>query len=247
VTLARAQVAAALLLAGAAGAVDAVSFIVLHSIFTANMTGNTTSLGIALGRADTASAVPLVVAVAVFVAAIGIGTAGIELVTRKGLRATAAPAFLLEAALVAAFMVDGRHVLRHNTAPDHALGGFYVLLALAVVAMGVQTAALAQALGSVLRTTFVSGLLATFVQELVNLVVPAPSDRSYLRDELSVGSRRQSLHRLCLHLGVWLCFVAGGVWGAWAEGRWTTWALALPVGALLAAAAVDAARPVHEA
>ena len=63
----QAQAASALLLALAAGTVDAVSFIVLHHTFTANMTGNTTKLGIAAGKNDGAAALPLVVAVAAFV------------------------------------------------------------------------------------------------------------------------------------------------------------------------------------
>jgi uncharacterized membrane protein YoaK (UPF0700 family) len=158
-TAARAQVATALLLAVAAGTVDAVSFIVLHHTFTANMTGNTTELGIAVSHNDVFSLVPLAIAIVLFVGAIALGTAGIELATRRGVRATAAPAFLLEATLLTAFMLDGRRILRHNTAPDHAAGGFYALLALAILAMGVQTAALTKAPGATIRTTYVSGRL----------------------------------------------------------------------------------------
>jgi uncharacterized membrane protein YoaK (UPF0700 family) len=248
VTAARAQVTAAVLLALAAGTVDAVSFIVLHQMFTANMTGNSTELGIAAGHGDEAALVPLAVAVGTFVGAIALGTAGIELARRRGLRSTGAPAFLLEAALLAAFMVDGREVLRHNTAPDHAIGGFYALLTLAVLAMGIQTAALTKALGATVRTTYVSGLLTTFAQELVGLALPrAAGGPSYLRDELGLGTRTQSLVRLVFHLAVWTAFVAGAVWGAFGERRWTTWALAVPVAALLVAVAVDARRPVHAA
>jgi hypothetical protein len=40
-------------------------------------------------------------------------------------------------------------------------------------------------------------------------------------------------------------FVGGGVWGAYGERRWTTWPLALPIGVLAVAAAIDLAQPVH--
>jgi uncharacterized membrane protein YoaK (UPF0700 family) len=246
VSEARAQAAAALLLAFAAGTVDAVSFIVLHHTFTANMTGNTTKLGIAAGRGNGATLLPLAVAVAVFIAAIVLATAAIEFATRRGLRATAAPMLTVEAALIAALMLDGRHILRHNTAPDHAIGGFYTLLTLAILAMGTQTASLTKAFGQTLRTTYVSGLLTTFSQELVNAISPPPSGGgSYLRDELGLGARRESLARVGLHLAVWAAFVSGAVWAGFGEPRWATWPLAIPIAAILAAGAIDAYRPLH--
>jgi uncharacterized membrane protein YoaK (UPF0700 family) len=242
----RAQAASVLLLALAAGSVDAISFIVLHHIFTANMTGNTTKLGIAAGKANGPAALPLAVAVAVFIAAIVLATALIEFAARRGFRATAAPMLMLEAALVAALMLDAPHVLRHNTAPDHTTGGFYTLLTLAILAMGTQTASLTKAFGRTIRTTYVSGLLTTFSQELLNAITPPPRDRaSYLRDELGLGTRTQSLARLTLHLAVWTAFLGGAIWGGYGERRWSTWPLALPLAAILAAGAVDLIRPLH--
>lgn len=234
-----------MLLAVAAGCVDAVSFIVLHHIFTANMTGNTTILGIAAGRGDGAAVLPLAVAVVVFVAAIVLATALLEIAARRGLRSSAAPMLALEAALVAAMMVDGRYVIRHNTTPDHFVG-FYTLLTLAIVAMGIQTASLTQALGRTLRTTYVSGLLTTFGQDLLNALWPPPAGRaSYLRDELGLGSRGESLRRLLLRLAVWTAFLGGAVWGGFGERRWTTWTLAASLGAIAAAAAIDLRRPLY--
>jgi uncharacterized membrane protein YoaK (UPF0700 family) len=246
VTPGRGRVATALLLAAAAGTVDAVGYLVLHQIFTANMTGNTTKVGIAAGHANADAFVPIAVAIGCFVGSIGIATAGIEVAARRGVRSAAAPAFLAEAALLAALMIAGDHVVRGGTAPDHA-AGFYLLLALAVVAMGVQTASFARVLGATVRTTYVSGVITTFTQELVNVLTPPPGRGrpSYLRDELGLGSRRGSIARLALHLGIWASFVGGAVWGGYAEHRWSTWPLALGVGALVAAAAVDLRQPVH--
>jgi uncharacterized membrane protein YoaK (UPF0700 family) len=245
----RAQAASAVLLALAAGAVDAVSFVLLHHVFTANMTGNTTKLGIAAGRDDAAALIPLAVAVALFVAAIVLATTALELAARHGVRATAAPLLGVEAGLVTALMVVGRGLVHHNTVPGHTVGGFYVLLALAILAMGTQTAALTKAFGQTLRTTYVSGLLTTFSQELVNAVAPgcAAGRSSYLRDDLRLGGRRDSIGRLGLHLGVWASFLAGATWGGYGEQHWRTWALALPIAVLLAAAAVDLRQPVHRA
>jgi uncharacterized membrane protein YoaK (UPF0700 family) len=246
VSATQAQAACALLLALAAGTVDAISFIVLHHIFTANMTGNTTKLGIAAGKGNGAAVLPLAVAVVVFVTAILLATALIEFAARRGVRATAAPMLLLEGGLVAALMVDGQHVLRHNTAPDHTIGGFYTLLTLAIVAMGTQTASLTKAFGQTLRTTYVSGLLTTFSQELLNAISPPPKGRrSYLRDELGVGGRRESLARLGLHLAVWAAFLGGATWAGFGETRWATWPLSASVAAILAAGAIDLHQPLH--
>lgn len=242
----QAQASTALLLAFAAGTVDAVAFIVLHHIFTANMTGNTTKLGIAIGHGNGAAVVPLVVAVVVFVVAIVAATATIELTARRARRSTAAPMLTLEAALLAALMVVGHRTIRNNTAPDHTIGGFYTMLTLAVFAMGAQTASLTKAFGQTLRTTYVSGLLTTFAQEVLNAVSPPPrGHRSYLRDELGLGTRRRSLTLVGLHLTVWTAFLGGATWGGFGEGRWTTWPLAAPVAALLAAGAIDIRRPLH--
>ena len=210
------------------------------------MTGNTTTLGIAAGRGNADALVPLAVAVTVFVIAIAAATAALELGARRGRPSTAAAALVAEAVLIAVFMLDGRRLVRDGTVPGHSVGGFYVLLAIAVVAMGIQTASLTRALGRTLRTTFVSGMLTSFIQELVNVVAPpARAQPSFLRDELGLGGRRESLAQVGLHLGVWASFLAGAVWGGFGVHRWTTWALVAPIGALLAAAAVDLRRPLH--
>lgn len=245
---ARAQVGAAFLLAPAAGAVDAVSYVVLHQIFTANMTGNSTLLGLSLGGSVMRSAVPIGVAVAIFLVAMALGTVVLELAMRNGERSAAGPVFALEIALLSVYMIYGGYVLQNNSAPDYRASGFYVLLAVAVFAMGLQTASLTRALGTSVHTTFVSALLLNAAQELVHAAMPEAGSRSsYLRDELQLGARRSSLQRAGFHLGVWAAFVAGAVWGSYAESRWQLWALALPLGLLAVAFAVDLWRPLHVA
>lgn len=245
VTVGRAQAAAALLLATTAGCVDAVSYLVLHQTFTANMTGNSTELGIGGGLTRGSAVIPLAAAVVIFLIAIGLGTALIEISVRRELRATAVPALLVEAAVLAAFMALGPAVLDHGTTADHR-AGFYLLLTLGVLGMGIQTASLTRALGKTVRTTFVSGLLAMLSQEVVNAVAPAPRPGvSYLRDELGLGTAADSRRRPAFHACVWIAFVGGAVWGAFAQRRWSTWGLGFAVGAVLVVAAIDLARPIH--
>lgn len=49
--------------------------------------------------------------------------------------------------------------MRHGSAPDDTLGGFYALLALATVALGVQTAAPTHIDATTVRTSDISGIL----------------------------------------------------------------------------------------
>ncbi|WP_052422696.1 DUF1275 family protein [Nonomuraea candida] len=68
-------------LALAAGAVDALSYLALGQVFTANMTGNVVLLGLALGLGRTAHAVGSGVAFASFCAGLA---AGFVLIRRAG-------------------------------------------------------------------------------------------------------------------------------------------------------------------
>jgi uncharacterized membrane protein YoaK (UPF0700 family) len=62
------------LLSAAAGCVDAVSYLGLGHIFTANMTGNTVLLGLSLGQADWHAALRSGVALVGFIFGVAVGT-----------------------------------------------------------------------------------------------------------------------------------------------------------------------------
>ena len=240
-----AQVPAAVILALAAGGVDAVSFQLLHRIFTANMTGNSTQLGLSGGAGDAGALLPLATAICVFVVAMVAGTGIVELATRRGARSTAAPALAAESALLVALIAAGDELVGGAAVRDHSTP-FYVLLTLAVAAMGIQAATLTSAIGTTVRTTFVSGMLLALAQELVNLLTPpAAGTRSHLRDRLGLGTRRTSGSRLAFHGAVWVGFVAGAAYGSYGESRWSTRALLVPLLAVIVAAAIDLRRPLH--
>jgi uncharacterized membrane protein YoaK (UPF0700 family) len=199
-------------LAGVAGFVDVVGYLTLHHLFTAHMTGNASKLGVALGHGNLPSALPLAVVPVLFVAGAALGT----LILDRGSRRVA---LLVQAALVAAFMGYAGHAVRHGTVPGHGIGGFYVLATLATVALGLQAAALTGIGGVTVRTTYVSGQLTRLAQESVR--------------RLGGGGDRDV--RLGLIAGIWLCYVAGATLGSFGLDELSTWALAIPVTALLAA------------
>lgn len=227
----RRQIALAVWLAAIAGFVDAVGFLVLHRIFVAHMTGNTNQVGQRLGRGDAAGAAPVLVAVASFVVSIAIVTIGLEAASRRHARSPTALALALEAVLLTIFMVYGSYALVNGAIPG-GHGGFYLCIVVVVAAMGAQTACVTSWGKRTVRTTYISGMLTRLGQEAAGLL-------------LGPGPRRAAWASTGAYLSLWLAFVCGGAVGALALGRYDLWSLALPVGALLAAAATDWWKPAY--
>lgn len=241
------QVRLALLLAPVAGFVDVTSYLVLHRLFVAHVTGNTTEIGQRLGGGGLRDAVPVGVAVFSFAVSIALVTIAIELATRRGWRSPTAVALAIEIALLATFMGYGSTLLRRGAVPGYGAGGFYVLLTLGVCSMGLQTAAVTKWGRRTIRTTYMSGMATRLAQDLANLVLPAceTEGRSYLRDQLGLTTRRDSASTAPVYLGLWLGFLAGAILGGWAVTQFELWGLGFPIGALVVGLAIDVRRPVY--
>jgi uncharacterized membrane protein YoaK (UPF0700 family) len=210
----------ALALAGVAGYVDAVGYLTLHHLFTAHMTGNASKLGVALAHGRLADALPLALAPVFFVAGIAAGTVLVDLRSHRLL-------FAVQAALVAAYMGYGGTVVHGRTGPTETHVAFYVLAALATVALGLQTAALTEASGATVRTTYVSGMLTRLAMTGTRRLLgrEAPGDR------------------LRLLAGIWAAYVACATGGAYGLRELSVWCLAVPVAALLVLALPSTAWP----
>lgn len=238
-------------LAGVAGFVDAVGYITLRGLFVAHMSGNSVKLGVRVGHGDLAAAAPAGAAVLLFVAGVAAGTVAAELAARRKMRAVAAPLLGLQAALIAAFMLYGRTVVVGRQVSGHSLSGFYVLAALAVLSMGMQTAALRQLGGRTLSTTYVTGVLTSFTQELTNYCfwLRDGSHRnertSFLSHTLRLGSRSDSRGRAGLLGAIFLVYVGGAVLGSFSDSRIALWALLAPLAILAATIAIDLRRPLN--
>jgi uncharacterized membrane protein YoaK (UPF0700 family) len=214
------QAALAVLLAGVAGFVDAVGYLLLHGLFVAHITGDTDKVGQGLARASFATTAPIALAVLEWTLSIAVATLAIELATRRGMRAPVAVALAVEAALIAALM---------GWRPS----GFHAREALAVCAMGVQTATVAKWGRQTIRTTYLSGMLTRLAQAAAHLVArPARNEPSYLRDTLGLDDRRHSAVMSLLYVSLWLGFVGGAVAGAWTTKHWQLWGLSLPLAGL---------------
>ena len=211
-------------LSAAAGCVDAASYLGLDHVFTANMTGNTVLLGIALGRAEWKAALRSGVALAGFVAGVGAGA----LIVGRGRGDTAWPPAVTMAlvfeCLVLAVLAAGRHL--SGTPPGEAL---YPLISLSAFAMGVQSAAVGRLNVASVSTTYVTGTLTSLTRRLVSRLRPADPAQE----------ERPPERGLELPAGVWFAYGAGAVAGGAAELRWKPIAISLPI-TLVAAVVVIA-------
>jgi uncharacterized membrane protein YoaK (UPF0700 family) len=214
-------------LAGVAGFVDAIGYIVLSGLFTAHMSGNSARLGVHLGRGDLSPAIPLIVAVGIFIVGCAAGATIVELARRRGLAARDAPALAIQALLLAAFTLYGAAQVGAGSAPSRS-GPFYVLAALAILAIGLQAATITQVAGATIRTAYISGMLTRLGQSLAG----------HLLRERDVSAAYTGL--LAMIVLIYFCGAAAGSLLQRAIGAW---AMAVPVALLAAAAAEDVRRP----
>jgi uncharacterized membrane protein YoaK (UPF0700 family) len=227
-------------LAWVAGYVDAVGFLTLAGLFVAHMSGNTVRLGVFVGGGDWSLAVQRFVPIVFFTLGVVFGIALCEALSR---RSTPAPARVLglEAALLLLFMLVAQAVVGSGSTPAGSWD-YYLLAIVVVVAMGLQNVALRRVAGLPIHTTFVTGILTSVGEEVVNGWYARRDLRragamSRHDDDAHVAFRRARLHG-----GIWLSYLIGGVLGAFIALHWNLWSLTLPVAMLVALIAFDARR-----
>jgi uncharacterized membrane protein YoaK (UPF0700 family) len=214
----------AALLAWVAGGVDAVGFLALSHLFTAQMSGNSVAAAAYTGQGHWRQALFRASPIPAFVCGAAIGTAVMETLKARSMRSPAAALLSLEAMLLVCLLLWGRpHVPAGATIPQAAL------LALA---MGMQNAALRHVGPQSVRTTFVSGVLTDFAAQTVQGLFKQGADRHSARAHAR------------LLAGLWVAYTLGAVVGGVAEGPWALRALALPVSGMAVLIAADLARPL---
>ncbi|HXR41137.1 MAG TPA: YoaK family protein, partial [Acidothermaceae bacterium] len=116
-------------------------------------------------------------------------------------------------------------VVRHGVVSTHAIWQYTGLLALLVLAMGLQTATLRRIGRRTVRTTYVTGMFTHLAEETVGYF----ADRHDARHDPSRPESMQArAGRVRVLLGVWSTYAAGGVCGGFCEISWAAYALAVP-------------------
>lgn len=233
-----------LLLAGAAGCLDAVGYLML-GLFTANMTGNTILLGLSIGRAAWADALHNIAAIAAFVCGAGAGTAA-----TRGVRRISHGLALEAAVLAAAVGVWGLFGAPRGRVPEPEA---YWLIVLLSAAMGIQSAAVRRVGEQRIATTYVTGTLTTLATDTASDLLErwSPGRRAARRPDprpvrlpgtAADGSRFPDpppARGAALLTGLWAVYLLGALVGGFGEYRWAMGAVAAPLVALLAVIASD--------
>jgi uncharacterized membrane protein YoaK (UPF0700 family) len=159
----------------AAGGVDAISYLGLGQIFTANMTGNTVLLALAVAQQNLAPVTRTLLALAGF--AIGAFAGGIVLGREpsKGLwQPRATSAILLEFLILLGFSI-----IWILTAGRPAAGPLYLLIALSSISMGLQAACARSFALRGVTTTVLTTALTGFMADLAALGISGPDQRRW--------------------------------------------------------------------
>ncbi|GHH84450.1 membrane protein [Streptomyces sulfonofaciens] len=171
------------------GIIDAVSYLALGHVFTANMTGNVAVLGFAAAGAAEFSAAHALVSLAAFLAGSAAGGWAGQLFAGRARRTWLRVAFTAEAALLGAASAVSA------LAPDSSEGTEYALVAVTALAMGVRNTTVRR-LGVADMTTTV------LTMTLTGLAADSP---------LGGGRSVRPVRRL----GSVLALLAGALLGGW--------------------------------
>jgi len=150
------------LLAWAAGSVDAISYLALGHVFTANMTGNTLLLGMNAGQGHGVEALRSAAALLGYLFGVAIGA----LLARKDKRKTwssgVTATLALETVVLGAFGLAW-----YFTGAAQQSDPWYTLIAVCGVTMGLQSVAVRQLGIPGIVTTYITGTLTSLVSGLI--------------------------------------------------------------------------------
>jgi len=211
-----------LLLALAGAGVDAM-MIMGFNVLTAAQTGNTILLAVALARGQFALGLSAAISVIAYVVGAALGE--VFLVRQSGTKTSGIAATLLaEASLLGILLVLWRIA---GTTPSQTMG--LVLVAIAAVAMGIQSAAV-RCLHNGPTTTYITGLLTSFTTGAIReFLVPGNNGRSSGDSPWKYGT-------------VWVTYLAGAIICGLVYLFAGTMALLLPIASVLAVIALGPRR-----
>ncbi len=232
----------AALLTWTAGFVDAVGFLSFGRIYTANMSGNSVSLGIQWAAQNWPEVIRRGWPVIAYVIGLLFCRILVEFGARERIRSIASIAFLIEIALLAPAFVA--HAPAAAPASDVALA----YLALLAIAMGIQNGAVTHFSSLTLHTGFVTGTLVKFAEEFAKYltwVFDRMRSRQGSVTALLLHSPKPKPLRVALWLAaIWVGYVVGAYCGALSDFTYRLKSLAVPIAALLIIIAIDLRRPL---
>ncbi len=190
-----------LLLTWVAGTVDAIGYLGLGHVFTANMTGNAVLLGLSVGQGQALAAFRSVFALVGFIFGLAVGAV---LSHRRGTDLDQRRAFLgpmyVETAALRVFAL-----LWHLPFTPRTPTTIYMLIGISAIAMGIQSAAVRRLNLPEIATTVLTGTITSLVAGMVRWLhftyISSPGEES---SEPMAGRGRH----LLLQASVFLVYIA---------------------------------------
>ena len=237
----------ALTLTVVGGFVDAVGYIALFQVFTANMSGNSVHVGMYLGELDLVDLARPVCAIVAYVVGVIITRIVMEVAARSDVQRIASFTLAVEALLLLLF-ARATPAMHLGTIVDLHSPTYFLLVALLAFAMGVQTGTLTHIGLLTVYTTFVTGTLTKFSESLVRALFwiwdQFATNTGTVSDIVRCGARQPDVCDAMFLGAVWSCYVVGAVIGTVTKSHWELRALYFPVGVLSVFVVIDIFRPI---
>ncbi len=228
----------------AASAVDAISYLGLGHVFTANMTGNAVLLGVAIGQGQGLAALRSIIALAGFVVGVAFGA----IIVKKGPQQTDWPVAVTRAVLLEGIILGAFTLAWHVGARSGA--SLYALITLSALAMGIQSAAIRHLKVPGIATTYITGTLTSLVAEFATWlyrlrISPLAVDPTGQSATLDVPETRR-YHGARLQALVLLIYVLAALLSAFLQARHSRLVTLSPLVAVALVVLNACARHRHE-
>lgn len=223
-----------LLLTFAAACVDAISFLGVGDVFTANMTGNTVLLGLAVGQGHGWKALKSILALVGFILGVAGGTMLVDRYPQRGRwSAWITRSILAEAVFLAIFAFTWLWAGRNP-----GISVKYLLIVVSAIAMGMQSATVRYLNVPGVVTTYITGTITSIIAEITGgpAILHAAS-HPHSEKAPAIPHRelpRTWMERLRLQAGVPVVYCLGAMASIAIGGHWPAYESLLPLAALLA-------------
>lgn len=206
------------ILAFAAGSIDALSFLALGGVFASFMSGNTVTLGLRIGMGDFSLALHSMTAIIGYVAGVAAGAnIGYKSSILKEIWPYATTKILaIEFLLLVVFAIVG--FIAGNTISGVVA---YLLILLASIPMGMQSAGVRDLGISGVTTTYVTGTWTSFIMGVLTLRRSNPSERTIKKKQDTI-----------VQAVILLVYVIGAAAGGLAGSQFLLKAAIIPVSAV---------------
>lgn len=236
----------AIALTAIAGNVDAIAFIVLLRVLTAAMTGNTVSLAIGLAHSSFGSGARSGFAIPMFLVGLLWSRFVVHVAQLQRWRHAATILFGSEALLIGCFALLGLLLFPGGHIENTKGAIYYLMIALPSLAMGVQNATLSHFGPLSVRTTHITGDLATLADQIALFAIWFFEARREfgLRQTLKEARHQDSFYESMFLTAVWAGYFVGAVLGALLLFAWSLAALLPPLVGLVVLVAIDWVNPI---